>query len=69
MTERRVARIFESVGGYYVCSDEPDYLDTRGRGYPTKAAAMRAAKADGYTHAVGSGTYWDGVARLRGETA
>ena len=62
----RVARIFEDVGGYYVCDDALDYLDARGMPHATKAAALRAAATDYgdgefYTHAVGSGTYWDGV--------
>ncbi len=59
-TKKRMARIFESVGGYYVCSDELDYLDTRGWAYPAKAAARQAAKEAGYTHAVGSGAYRQG---------
>lgn len=57
----RTACIFEDVGGYYVCSDRLDYLDTRGGCHPTKAAAMRAAAETGYTHCVGSGTYHDSV--------
>ena len=28
--ERLVARIFEDIGGYYVCDDDLDYRDTRG---------------------------------------
>jgi len=55
--EKNVARIFEDVGGYFVCSDKLDYLDARGKPYPTKAAAQRAAKEAGYTHFVGSGSY------------
>ena len=69
---RAVARIFDDVGGYYVCSDAINptcsvtggrkrYLAARGRCYPTKAAAMRAAAEMGYTHCAGSGTYYDGV--------
>ena len=58
---RAVARIFDDVGGYYVCSDAINHLDARGRCYPTKAAAMRAAAEMGYTHCAGSGTYYDGV--------
>jgi len=52
-----VARIFEDVGGYYICDDSLDYLDTRGSAYPNRAQAMRAAAERGYTHARGSGTY------------
>jgi len=55
--ERKLARIFEDVGGYYVCDEELDYLDASGKSYKTKAEAQRAAKEMGYTHAVGSGTY------------
>ena len=51
------ARIFEDVGGYYICDDDLDYLDTRGYPSRTKAEAMRVAKDSGYTHARGSGTY------------
>jgi hypothetical protein len=60
--ERLVARIFEDIGGYYVCDDDLDYRDTRGPVYPTKAAALRAAAED-YTHATGSGTYWGDAIR------
>jgi hypothetical protein len=56
--EKRVARVFEDVGGYYVCDDAEDFLDMRGRAYDTKAEALRAANRSGYTHATGSGTYW-----------
>ena len=64
--DRKVARIFEeSDGRYYICDNNLDYLDARGYGYPTKAEAMRAAKDMGYTHAIGSGTYWTGIRKLR----
>lgn len=56
--ERIVARVFFDIGGIYFCDNDLDYLDTRGCAYPTKAAAMRAAADAGYTHAIGSGTYW-----------
>lgn len=52
-----IARIFEDVGGYYICDDSLDYLDARGAAYPNKASAMRSAAEQGYTHARGSGTY------------
>jgi len=58
---KRVARVFEDVDGYYVCSDDLGYLETRGGSYSTKAAAMRVASQLGYTHCTGSGTYHDGV--------
>lgn len=57
----RVACIFEEVDGrYYWCDNDSETLDARGRGYQTKADAMRAAVLAGYTHATGSGTYWNG---------
>lgn len=58
-----VARIFEDVGGYYVCGDNLDFLDTRGHAYGRKIDAMRAAVNAGYTHAIGSGTYWGNEVR------
>jgi len=42
-------------------------LDARGGGHRTKADAMRAAAFDGYTHATGSGCYWEGVRRIPAE--
>lgn len=60
-TGKKVARIFADVGGYYVCDNDLPYLDARGRAYETKADAMRAAYESGYTHAVGSGVYRQGV--------
>jgi hypothetical protein len=62
--ECKVARIFEEcTGKYHICDDDSDCLDARGHGYDSKAAALRSAAngPDAYTHAVGSGTYWDGV--------
>lgn len=63
--QRRVARIFKDVGGYYICNDSLDYLDTRGAVFPSKIAALRAAASgpDAYTHATGSGTYWGNEVR------
>jgi hypothetical protein len=55
--ERKVARIFEDVGGYYICDDGMDYLDARGTAFNSKAYAMKIAAQSGYTHARGSGTY------------
>ncbi len=57
--EKKIVRLFLDIGGYYLCDDALDYLDARGRAFPTKAAALRAAREDwrrdGYTHAkVGS---------------
>jgi len=54
---KKLARIFEDAGGYFVCSDKLDYLDARGKPYRTKKAAQQAAKEMGYTHCVGSGSY------------
>jgi hypothetical protein len=61
----KTARIFEDIGGYFVCCDYLDYMDASGAGLPTKAAAMRAAHSEGYTHARGSGTYRPGLTRLQ----
>ena len=62
MKQREIARIFEeSTGKYHICPDNSPFLDARGTGHTTKAEALRAAARDGYTHATGSGTYWDGV--------
>ena len=55
--EKKIARIFEDINGYYVC-DEDGELDTRGTCHETKRAAMACAHLDFYTHAIGSGTYW-----------
>jgi len=55
--KRVIARIFEDIGGYYICDDSLDYLDMRGSCSKTRAEAMRRAADCGYTHARGSGTY------------
>ena len=60
MKEVRMARVFEDVGGYYYCNEGLSYLDARGRAYPSKSAALRAAYRGGYTHAIGSGAYRQG---------
>ena len=58
----QVARIFSDVNyRYHISPEENDILDARWTSYETKAGALRAAAAVGYTHAIGSGTYWDGV--------
>jgi hypothetical protein len=62
-TERKTARIFEDVGGYYFCDDGLPYLDTRGTSYDTVTAARQAAWESGYNYAVGSGAPASG--RLR----
>jgi len=62
--EKAVARIFqEPTGKWHICDDALPYLDARGSGYDTKAQAIRAA-AFYYTHAIGSGCYWEGVRSL-----
>jgi hypothetical protein len=59
---KKIARIFlESDGRYYICPEDGDFYDARGRGHNSKSSALRAAWRDGYTHAIGSGTYWGGV--------
>lgn len=60
----RTAYIFENVDGYHWCEHNEQFLDARGKAYKTKADAMRAAAAEGYTHAEGSGTYWDGIRKI-----
>ena len=59
---KKVARIFQEMSGkFYVCSDELDYMDATGPSYGKKSEALWAASELGYTHAVGSGTYWTGT--------
>jgi len=60
----KTARIFQEPTGLYHWCDNDSMLDARGTGHRTKAAAMRAAAFDGYTHAVGSGCYWEGVRKI-----
>jgi hypothetical protein len=54
----------EPTGLYHVSPHDQGYLDARGHGRKTKAEAMRSAWRSGYTHAVGSGTTWDGVRKI-----
>lgn len=62
---KKIARIFQEVTGlYHVCDDSLDFLDARGPGYKRKSDAMRAAFFSGYTHVVGSGTYWGNTVRM-----
>ena len=60
MTPKLMARIFEDVGGYFVCDDGLDYLDSRGVAHDTKRDALISAYSRGYSHAVGSGCYRPG---------
>ena len=57
---KSTARIFEDVGGYFICDDTSDFLDARGTPHASKAEALRAAYQSGYTHAIGSGAYKQG---------
>ena len=58
---KSIAIIFEDVGGYFYCDADSECLAACGTPSKTKGQAMRRAAASGYTHAEGSGTYWDGV--------
>ena len=40
----KMVRIFEECDGWHYCAAGLDYLDARGTGYPSAAAAMRAAR-------------------------
>ena len=63
--DKDVAIIFlEGDGLYRISGTGLGFLDARGRAYPTKAAAIRAAADMGYTHVTGSGSYWPGVRRI-----
>ena len=46
--------VFESVGGWYVCNAESDWLDTRGRAYYNKLRAYEGIYSD-WKHFDGSG--------------
>ena len=59
-----VARLFFEHDGIHICDDSSEYLDARGYAYQSKAEALRQAHLDGYAHAVGSGTSWDGIKRI-----
>jgi hypothetical protein len=63
----KVAWVFQEVDGLYRVSNYHDILVTDGPGYKTKADALRAADRAGYTHAIGSGTYWPGIRRIPAE--
>ena len=60
----RTARIFEDTAGkYHVCDDAAGLLDVTDAGHITKHDALVAAANSGYTHAIGSGTYWGNQVR------
>jgi hypothetical protein len=44
-TTTRTARIFEDVGGFYVCCASLPFLDTRGRAYPSRRAAISSLRS------------------------
>lgn len=64
-----VARIFEDVGGYFICNYSLSYLDARGSAFPSRRAAIASLKyakilslkyaskyiPDGYTHYLSKG--------------
>ena len=56
-----VARIFEDVGGYFICDNSLPYLDTRGSAFPSRRAAIAGLKQfrkyipEGYTHYLSKG--------------
>lgn len=41
---KQVAYVFEDIGGWFVCGDDPGPLDTRGTRYDSKNAAIRALR-------------------------
>lgn len=47
---KTVARIIDMPSGYGISDDALDYLDERGPKYPTRRAAIAAARDAGYTH-------------------
>lgn len=59
----KVARIFEDVGGYHICDDSLSYLRMSDYPLQTKAEALRSAFYNGYSYAIGSGTYWGNKVR------
>ena len=60
---RKTARIFESVGGYYICDDAQRNLDARGTPFRSRAQALLelriALREEGaeseYTHYITAG--------------
>lgn len=57
------ARIFEDVGGYHICDEACNRIITSSFPKKTKSEALRSAYRNGYTHAIGSGTYWGNIVR------
>jgi len=73
LAPKKILRIWKAPTGlYHIWPDDYPTLFEGGRGYRTKAAAIRAAKEDwgymGFTHITGSGTYRPhGLTRLKKE--
>lgn len=40
-TQKLVAYVFEDVGGWFICADNSSMLDTRGKRFESKNAAIR----------------------------
>ncbi len=57
-THKRIARVFEDVGGFYYCDANLSYLDTRGARFETVGDAIRSIEGNNmfirspYTHYV-----------------
>lgn len=41
---KRVAYVFEDVGGWYICDDAAEMLDTRGTAHRSKNAAISSLR-------------------------
>ena len=60
-TTTKVARVFEDVGGYYICCNSLPYLDARGRAYSSRIAAISALRnqlsfdPEAFTHYLSKG--------------
>ncbi len=52
---RLTCRLFEEPSGFHFSCASLDYLDARGRAYPSRASALRKAFAAGFTHAMHKG--------------
>lgn len=60
MSNKRIARIIEDVGGYYTNDVGQECTDTRGKAYPSRRAAIAGARMDydGYTTLSGRVVYF-----------
>lgn len=65
---RHVANIWQTFDdGYFVCVENCAHGRCRMgvvEVFDTKAAALRGASRDGFTHAMGVGTYWEGTRKI-----